>query len=161
LRSGYEAFTQEAPVPVPDGERAGVAIGPLRISGHVPGEGLVVRVHMRHPNTADLNLRLSYDVNADGTPDVTVPLEIYRARADACVSSEPFSYPIGLDGEYYFRDDAPDAADAIFSAFHQLRGGGVFYLMAADSVAQDVGTILDWSVYVKHPAAISTHTEGK
>lgn len=155
LRSGYEVFTLETPVPLPDGERAGFAIGPLRISDQIPGEGLVVRVHMRHPNTADVSLGLSYDVNDDGMSVVTVPLEIYRARADACVSSEPFSYPIALDGEYYFRDDAPDAADAIFAAFRHLRGGGAFYLMAADSAAQDVGVILDWSVYVKRSAAIS------
>jgi hypothetical protein len=160
LRSDCDAFTFSQAVTIPDGVRAGVLIGPLAVEGEGSLEGLVVRIEIRHPATGDVDLRLCYDEDKDGIPDATAPLEFYLARKNACTAAEPFASPAELSGDYYFHDGGPGVSEPIFSAFRGLERGGRFYLAAVDSMAQESGSISNWSVYLNRPGTESVNIGG-
>jgi hypothetical protein len=158
--AGYEIYSFETQAAIPDGDPAGVVIGPLKIpdDGSVL-QGIMLAVNLSHDYTGDVDLRLEYDEDNDGTCELSIPVELYRARADGCTAREPFAYPDVLDGTYYFRDEAacaglpadPMAGDGVrsFSDCDGLKRGGSFYLVAADRLPGETGAVWGWTVFVK------------
>ena len=150
LRSGYDRYTYYNPTNIPDNIRSGITIGPLPVA--VDGgrlETVILRVAISHRSPADLDLRLVYDVDNDGKPDASAPVEFYRGRADGCISREPYACPRMLQGVFWFKGDAPGGLDRTFDVFAGLPSGGSFYLDVADTLAKDLGSVANWSVYVQ------------
>jgi hypothetical protein len=173
LRSGYSHHSFDMPAAIPDGASSGITSGPIQIPDDGAAiEGLVLSLSITHPYTGDLEVSLAYDENNDGKVELTVPVELYRARTDGCTAREPHAYPDQLDGTYYFRDDSVSRPAAIaaatagmqpdpladpgtpsFSSFDGMRTGGSFYLHVVDTLPQKSGTVLGWSIYHRNGLA--------
>lgn len=158
LVSGYDVYSFHTPTAIPDGVRAGVAVGPMRIpddGGLV--DGLIVSISILHRHPGDLSLRVGYDENNDGVLEASATLESYRARPSGWTVREPFACPAEMNGVYYYRDEPvnefDDRTDAAFSVFNGLAKGGCFTLTAADSLPEDTGTLLGWTVFLKRTPA--------
>jgi hypothetical protein len=156
--SSYDVYSFRTPTPIPDGDRRGVAVGPIRTpddGGTVAG--VMVSIQIMHPCTSDLAVRLSYDEDNDGLPEAAASLESYRARPGGWAVREPFACPAEMNGVYYYRDEPPGAVggpiDAPFAVFDGLERGGSFTLTATDSLAPDEGTLVAWTVFLKRPVA--------
>ncbi len=154
LVSGYDVYSYRAPTPIPDGDRAGVVVGPIRIpdDGN-PVKGVILSISISHPYTGDLSLRLGYDENNDGVVEASAELEPHRARPGGWAVREPYACPAEMNGVFYYRDEPPgeydDRGDASFGVFDGLAKGGCFRLSAVDSLPEDKGTLLGWTVYLK------------
>jgi hypothetical protein len=150
LNSSYERYTYHNPTTITDADPAGNVIGPVRI----PAEGgllhgVILCLNISHKRTADLDLWLRYDADNDGKPEASAPVEFYRGRTDGCAAREPYACPMALQGSFWFRDDGVGGPDHTFAVFNGLARGGSFYLAVSDTLAKDVGTITNWSVYVE------------
>jgi hypothetical protein len=135
---------------IPDNDRRGILLGPLFTqtdSGHL-GQ-VVLRLDLRHQATEDLAVRLAYDADGDGTPEIQVPVEFFRARPDA-QGQELHACPESLNGSYFFRDGA--GGEPFFAALRALPEGRAFYLAVADTLAGETGTVLGWSVQLDQHA---------
>jgi hypothetical protein len=155
--AGYDVYSYRTPTVIPDGNRTGVTLGPIRVpqdSGEVGG--VIVSISITHPSTADLTLRLGYDADNDGHPEAIAYLESHRARPGGWAVREPYACPQEMKGVYYYRDEPAgefdDRGDASFSVFDRLPRGGSFTLTAADTLRADEGAIMGWTVFLKHPA---------
>ncbi len=163
LASGYDVYSFRTPTPIPDGDRAGVVAGPIRIPDDGAAvEGVILSISITHHYTGDLDLRLGYDEDNDGIAEASAALEPHRARPGGWAVREPFACPAEMNGVFYYRDDAPgeydERGDASFSVFDGLAKGGCFMLSAVDSLAEDTGTLLGWTVFLKHsPAKVVRH----
>jgi hypothetical protein len=147
----YEGICVQLPVDVPDGYTEGTTLGPLSISG----SGGVIRdvvlsLEISHPQTADLEAMLHYDVDNDGVYDASSPVEIYLARSDPCDGEEFWACPVRLDGRYFFKDESwGDLGErASFDVFEGRPSSGSFYLTVVDNLAGDVGSVKSWGVFV-------------
>jgi len=141
--SGWYACTEAREIP--DGDHRGIVIGPLVIRDDGTDLGRVVlRLDIRHPATGDLDLRLAYDADEDGRPEVSTPVEFFHSRSDPR-ARELHACPQPLDGSYFFQDSADEEVQ-IFAAFESLPPGHAFYLVVADTLAEDKGNVLGWAV---------------
>jgi hypothetical protein len=152
--AGYDVYSYRTPTTIPDGDPAGVALGPIRIpkdGGAV--EGVIVSVSITHPSTGDLALRLGYDANGDGHPEAVATLEPHLARPGGWAVREPYACPREMRGVYYYRDEPAgeydDRGGASFSVFNGFPRGGSFTLTAVDSLAADEGVVLGWTVFLR------------
>jgi len=150
---GYERFSFDACTVIPDDDPAGLTIGPIHVPDDgSPLDGVVLRLDIAHVSPADLQLSIRYDSDDDGKPDAGAPLELHRARGNGWAAGEPHACPSRLDGTYYFEDDSPcGEGDVSLSAFDGMRPGGAFYLVVADTLADDTGVVRGWSVYMRRP----------
>ena len=153
--AGYDVYSYRTSTAIPDGDRTGVSIGPIRIprdGGEV--KGVIVSVSITHPNTGDLALRLGYDMNNDGHAEAIAELEPHRARPGGWAVREPYACPLEMKGVYYYRDEPAgefdDRGDASFSVFNGLPRGGSFILTVVDSLAADTGAVEGWTIFLKH-----------
>lgn len=130
---------------IPDANPRGIWLGPIFSSGD---EGdlsrVVLRLDIRHASTGDLAVRLAYDGDGDGVPDVSAPIEFFRARTDPG-GREFHACPQSLDGIYFFRDSM-DEAERAFTPFRSLPAGHAFFLSVADTLAQEAGTLVGWAI---------------
>jgi len=151
--TGYDGFTFPKEFRIPDGDAAGIRIGPLHVidDGH-PVEDLMVGVTISHGYVGDVELRLVYDENGDGRYEASTTLEFYRARLDGCSEDELHAYPVELDGTYFFRSDHAQAAngDSPLNMFDGFRKCGDFYLTVADSGAGNAGVVKSWTLYLRN-----------
>jgi hypothetical protein len=132
---------------IPDGDRRGTLIGPL----FSPDDGgdlslLVLELNIRHPAPGDLELHLAYDADDDGKPEVSIPIELSRYRTSPH-GAERHAFPRWLEGTYFFRDGSGEQ-EPMFAAFHSLPAGHHFYLMVADTLAQETGAVLGWALQI-------------
>ena len=137
---------------IPDNDRRGILLGPLftQADGGALGR-VILRLDIRHSATVDLAVRLAYDADGDGKPEVQVPIEFYRSRPDAR-AQELYGCPESLNGTYFFRDGVGD--DPIFARLQSLPRGRAFYLAVADTLAGETGTVLGWSVQLDPSEAL-------
>lgn len=150
LRSQYEQYIYYHPTEIRDHDPAGVAIGPLRISeSGGPLQNVILCLRISHRSTADVDIWLRYDTDHDGIPNASAPVEFHRGRADGCGARAPHACTMELEGVYWFKDGDVSDPDQPFAVFNGLARGGEFYLSVADTLAKDVGTIANWSVYVE------------
>ena len=152
LADGYVAYAFPGPTMIPDGDLAGVTLGPVRISRrHNTIRGIVLCLELTHDYAGDLSIRLQYDSDNDGAFDATSPVELYLSRLDPCAGEELWAYHVAPHGEYFFKDEGWQAAgqDASFKVFDGLQSGGSFYLSIVDEGTEKSGTIMRWTVYVE------------
>lgn len=149
LRSGYEQYTYYHPTMIRDQYRDGVVIGPVRI-GEMGGplRDVILCLQISHKSTADLELALRYDVDHDGVAEASAPVDFFKGRANGCGAPAPHACTMALHGVYWFRDSELAGPECPFSVFNGLARGGSFFLAVSDTLAKDVGTIANWSVYV-------------
>jgi len=139
---------------IPDGYHQGILLGPVLTEDDGAELGpLVLRLDIRHPATGDLDIWLTYDADGDGRPDVWGPVEFFRSRAEVA-AEELHACPPSLDGTYFFRDD-PGDEEAAFVSFRMLPRGHAFFLAVADTLAEQTGSILGWSVLLDGPAVMA------
>jgi hypothetical protein len=154
LGANYDRYSCDGRISIPDADPAGIMIGPVLIPDDGSAlEGVVLQVRIVHPSPEDLRLSLVYDSDNDGRADIRAPLELYRARTGWGVDRDPFACPSVLNGTYYFRDDGMrhELEEASLSLFNGLHRGGRFYLEIADTLREDVGIVLGWSLYLQKP----------
>jgi hypothetical protein len=133
---------------IPENDPRGILVGPIVVDRGWATLGTVtLRLDIRHPDTGDLDIWLAYDADGDGTPEVRAPVEFFRCRLDLA-AEELHAYPLALTGSYYFRDN-PDGEETPFAPFRDLLPGRAFYLAVADTLAEDTGSLLAWSVYLR------------
>ena len=129
---------------IPDGDRRGVLLGPIFTENDGKPLGTVLlRLDIRHPATGDLDIHLAYDADGDGAAETRAPIEFFRSRPEPD-AAETYACPASLNGTYFFRDG--DGDEDVFDCFSGLPSGHAFYLAVADTLAQDVGRVADWSV---------------
>jgi len=134
---------------IPDADSKGVTLGPIAAGG----EGSVLdavglHVDLIHPSTPDLALWLCYDADNDRQVDVRTEIEFHRASRDGWHGEVAFACASSLEGTYYFLEE--NGGDGPLGIFSGMWAGGSFYLVAADTLAEDVGVIRDWSVLVDY-----------
>ena len=148
----YEGTCCHHPAEVPDGYTEGTTLGPLSISG-IGGviSDVVLSLEISHPQTADLEAMLHYDVDDDGVYDASSAVEIYLARSDPCNGEEFWACPVRLDGRYFFKDESWGSLGerASFDVFQGLPSSGSFYLTVADNLEGDVGSVKSWGVFIE------------
>ena len=140
---------------IPDGDRRGLVLGPV-FTGKESGRlgSVTLRLDLSHPATVDLRVRLGYDTDGDGRPDLWAPVEFYRSRP-GLEADELHASPYALEGSYFFRDgDGPD--EAAFTAFRGAPRGHAFYLAVADTLAGETGDLLGWSIYLEKPQSMAS-----
>lgn len=151
LRSEYVKYAYNNPTPIRDADPTQTVIGPVRVSAEGgPLQDVILCLSVSHENTGDLDLWLRYDADSDGKPEASAPVEFYKGRADACGAKEPYACPMSLDGVYWFTDDGVNELEQTFAVFNGIARGGDFYLAVSDTLAEDVGTIANWSIYIKN-----------
>jgi hypothetical protein len=157
LGAGYDRYSDGERATIPDASPAGIAIGPVQTPDDGSAlEGVVLEIGIVHESPSDVALWLLYDSDNDGRPEARARLELYRARRGPCADRDPFACPSVLDGTYYFRDEGRSGAEISLSIFDGLASGGSFYLAVADTLPDDVGTVLGWAVYVERPVSCAT-----
>ena len=130
---------------IPDGDPAGILIGPIRTEDDGTAIGrLALRLDILHPAPGDLDIQLAYDADGDGTPEVRLPVELWRSRPEMEADSR-YACPVALRGSYFFRDD-PGEEDAAFAPCLTQPCGGAFWLSVADTLAEDTGRVLGWAL---------------
>ena len=152
LADGYVEYALVGPTEIPDGNSAGVTLGPIRISRRNSTiQGLVLCLELNHEYAGDLSIQLQYDSDNDGAFDATSPVELYLARLDPCEGEELWACHIAPQGEYFFKDEGWKATgeDASFEVFDGLLDGGSFYLSVFDTEAEQTGSITGWAIYVE------------
>ena len=152
------------PTGIPDGDPAGVTLGPLDMARTDQTiHDVVLGLQVSHAYSGDLSVRLHYDSDNDGVFEASTPVEVYLARVGAPEAEELWAYPIELGGTYFFRDEGwgDSGEDGSLQMFDGLPGGGSFYLSAIDNSAGDTGTILAWTVSVAtSPVELSARRTG-
>lgn len=150
LRDSYDAYPSTKPISIPDADAMGVVLGPVRLRG---GSGtiqdVVLALELRHKSPADVDVWLWYDSDSDIAPEGSARVEFFRGRADGCAGREPHSCPMELEGTYWFRDDNLAKSEKPFAVFNGLESEGAFYLVVRDTLAQDVGEVTRWTLYVR------------
>ncbi len=147
---GWSVWTEAGEIP--DGDRRGIRMGPVVASDGTDLSRVILRLNLRHPATGDLDVRLAYDADDDGRPEVTVPIEFFRSRSDSW-ARELHACPQSLDGTYFFQDSTEEQ-EQVFTAFQLLPPGHAFYLAVADTLAEDTGEVLSWAIHAKETAAV-------
>lgn len=151
---GWSVWT-EARV-IPDADRRGIRIGPVATNDEGTDlSRLVLCLDIRHPAMGDLDVRLGYDADDDGNPEVSIPVEFFRSRTDP-YARELHACPASLDGAYFFRDSA-DEDEQVFAAFRLLPRGHAFYLMVADTLAEDTGMVRGWAIRTERTGAVAAN----
>ena len=152
LAEGYIEYAFPGSTRIPDGDLAGVTLGPVRISGrNNTVQGIVLCLELTHEYAGDLSIRLQYDSDNDGAFDAISPVELYLARLNPCAGEELWACNVAPQGEYFFKDEGWEATgeEASFEVFDGLLDGGSFYLSVFDTEAQHMGVITRWVVYVE------------
>ena len=149
IERGSYSWTQ--PRQIPDNDSRGILLGPLvtRADGDDLGP-VILRLDIRHSATVDLAVRLAYDADGDGKPEIQVPIEFYRSRADVR-AQELYACPQSLNGSYFFRDGTGD--EPVLAVLQALPPGRAFYLAVADTLPGETGTVLGWSVQLDRSKA--------
>jgi hypothetical protein len=130
---------------IPDGDRRGILLGPVFTGSEQTALGpVVLRLSIRHPARVDLDIRLGYDSDGDGRPEIEAPVEFFRSRLemhdralDAC--------PQSLDGVYLFMD-GEEEDEQVFAGFQGAPRGKAFYLSVADTLTGVTGRVLGWEI---------------
>jgi len=143
------------PTMIPDGDRAGVTIGPLAIrrDGSLI-EDVVLELDITHPCPSDVSVWLVYDADNDGVSEAQTPIDLYLARPKNRDASPGWACPVRLDGKYFFRHETvteglPDWEPGSLAAFRGLDKGGSFRLRVVDAEAGDRGTVAGCTVHVR------------
>jgi len=130
---------------IPDASIEGLTLGPVRAGTSQNVLTTVdLMVDLIHPSTPDLALRLGYDQDNDGRIDARAEVEFFRARRGGWMGTVAHACTPALDGAFYFRAEEP-GGDPL-DVFRGLKAGGSFYLEVADTLAEDVGIVREWSV---------------
>jgi hypothetical protein len=161
---GYDEYAGGAGAVIPDDDPDGLTFGPVSTA---PGEAIrdvIPKVNMSSTWMGDVRLWLLYDVEPDGTPDITVVL-LCRHQLAGCPPDDCCGCSGDLLGWYGFDDTAdsiedqcpsqfppgcygPDYDSSGLAAFYDAPTGGDFYLFCADGAAGDVTEVSEWNVYV-------------
>jgi hypothetical protein len=103
-------------------------------------------VDLNHLSPVDVAVRLWYDQDNDGHADAQADVEFFRARRSGWSSAIVNACPASLEGSYYFH--ATESGDDPLDVFRGLRAGGRFFLVVADTLSEDIGSVRDWWVRV-------------
>lgn len=140
---------------IPDGDRRGILLGPVYTENDQSALGpIVLRLDIRHPATVDLDVRLGYDSDGDGWPEIEAPVEFYRSRLD--LHGRPLdACPQSLDGVYLFLD-GEEHEEEVFAGFQEAPRGKAFYLSVADTLAGVTGRVLGWEIDLESPQSAAS-----
>lgn len=139
---------------IPDGDRAGVTIGPLAVRRDGSAiEDVVLELDITHPCPSDVSLWLAYDEDNDGVSEVQTPIDLYLMRPRNRDASPGWACPVRLGGKYFVRhepetEQLPDWEPGSLAVFRGLDKGGSFWLRVVDSAAGDRGTVAGCTVHV-------------
>ncbi len=163
--------------PIPDGDPAGVVLGPIKISACFEVVDLAVEITMDHTWIGDLIIYLIYDEECDG-PDAGDPYVslLCRPNLDGCPPDDCCGCSDNVAGSYLFSDSAPESLGDPCNYLPDIPPGcfapapesalaladladyqtGCWYLWAADNMGIDEGTIWGWTLYVLPGGASAT-----
>ncbi len=131
---------------IPDASADGLTLGPLRMTATGVVEGVSLSVSIAHAHAGDLTFALTQDVDADGEPDLTIPI-VMVDRLDG--PWEPGACPVVLDGAYLFESDPESDGSGPGDGVTAARADGDWYLTIVDGARGDEGSVSAFSMTVK------------
>ena len=142
LQTDFVSFTCPVGLDIPDEDRQGVTLGPIRIPAtRLPVEKILVEIDITHPYSGDLELLLYCDRDEDGRVDGTHRLEIHHMVADPCVESVADACQVTLDGLCFFWVCGMEPPDPACRQYD-------FQLRVSDGMVEDAGTVRSWTLHV-------------
>jgi hypothetical protein len=164
ITDGYDAYTGGTGGVIPDDDVVGLTFGPMSTTAGEVIQDVILEVNMSATWIGDVRLWLLYDVEPDGTTDITGEL-LCRPGLAGCPEEDCCGCSGNLLGWYGFDDTAasiedncpsqfppgcygPDYDSSGLDVFDGQATGGDFYLFCADGAGGDVTEVIEWNVFV-------------